>query len=374
MHSNEKGHEEGESVIVNLPQSGLDRSEGTAHLNATDIKRRKELANNVHLPVIKSVTLAGTYVLASMAYYFCISYSKLNYIYSVAPLVAMTEVVKMAICIALKYCIDGELIPQTILLSDTRGELWKRGLPYVIPAFLYAVYNNMTFINLDNFDLGTYQVFMQTRIWFTGIVFTVVLGQALSLRKWLALTLLAFGVTLKYFSPSTFEMGSWVGIVILQAFISSLAGVYNEYMFKKDPGFSIHMQNFFMYFYGIVFNILFGVVLVPNFGRELTVGISQTRIFVVIVLVGAVTGITASFILKFTNIIVKALASGVEVPLTAIMAAILLGERLCAQDVVAAVMVMLAIYMYYTKGFGDSRLINLNFRKRERLNVVSQEV
>ncbi|CCW67778.1 unnamed protein product [Phytomonas sp. Hart1] len=371
---NDRAHEESEVLIPNPAQPGLNFAPSLENHNCSQARPRKGQPNSMSLGIYLSITLAGVYVITSMIYYFTIRYSKLNYIYSGVSLVTMTEAVKMAISIALKYCVDGEFIPIRLLFSNDKVELWKRGLPYAVPAFLYAVYNNMTFNNLDNFDLATYQVFMQTRIWFTGIMFTLILGRALSLRKWMALIFLACGVALKYFSPTTIEMGSWVCIVIVQAFISSFSGVYNEYMFKSDPGFSIHMQNFFMYLYGILFNFIFGVLSVPDFYHEVLIGIGQTRIFILLVLIGATTGISASFILKFIDVIVKALASAVEVPLTAILAAVLLGESLYKQDILAAIIVMFAIYMYYTKGIGDSRLIHFTFRRHKRLNTGSQEM
>jgi hypothetical protein len=44
--------------------------------------------------------------------------------------------------------------------------------------------------------------------------------------------------------------------------IPSLASVYNEFALKKHMDTSVHEQNFFLYFYGAVFNLLgvFGVM------------------------------------------------------------------------------------------------------------------
>ena len=44
--------------------------------------------------------------------------------------------------------------------------------------------------------------------------------------------------------------------------IPSLASVYNEFALKKHMETSVHEQNFFLYFYGALFNLLgvFGVM------------------------------------------------------------------------------------------------------------------
>ncbi|KPA75127.1 putative nucleotide sugar transporter [Leptomonas pyrrhocoris] len=270
-----------------------------------------------------------------------------------------------------------------MLCSPHRRALWREGLPYAVPSFLYAVYNNLTFINLNVFDAGTYQVFMQMRILFTGVLFSILLHQALSLRKWGALILLMVGVASKYFSPHTLQVDSHILFVLFQAFLSSAAGVFNEYAFKKGRHLSIHQQNFFMYLYALFFNAAFGVMADPSIvtspfsaagGATTTTttavgpagGGPQTDsgpahigalLFLLIVFFGAATGLSAAFILKFINVIVKAFASAIEILLTAVAAAALLGEALTGQDVIAACIVMTAVWLYYTRGCGDQKLI-----------------
>ncbi len=48
--------------------------------------------------------------------------------------------------------------------------------------------------------------------------------------------------------------------------IPSLASVYNEFALKKHMETSVHEQNFFLYFYGALFNLLgvFGVMAFSN--------------------------------------------------------------------------------------------------------------
>ena len=46
-------------------------------------------------------------------------------------------------------------------------------LLYLVPAFLYCLYNNLSFINLSNYDPATYYLLLQLRVVITGVVFQV---------------------------------------------------------------------------------------------------------------------------------------------------------------------------------------------------------
>lgn len=336
-------------------------------------------ATDSTLPLPQSFGLAATYTLTSMIFFLLIRYSKNARLgYNNAFAVFCIEMTKLTVSVTLKYREDGEFLPATVLFGAHRRALWREGLPYAVPSFLYAVYNNLTFFNLNVFDAGTYQVFMQTRILFTGALFSVLLHQALTVRKWGALLLLAIGVASKYFSRSVLYVDSHIFFVLFQAFLSSMAGVYNEYAFKKERHLSIHQQNFFMYLYALFFNALFGVMADPSIltsffatatttttmdpaGNEAVRGGAPARIgvflFASIVFFGAATGLSAAFILKFINVIVKAFASAIEILLTAVAAALLLGEALTGQDVLAACIVMASVWVYYTRGCGDDKLV-----------------
>ena len=45
---------------------------------------------------------------------------------------------------------------------------------YMIPAFLYCLYNNLSFTNLANFDPTTYFMFLQIRLLLTGVIYQVI--------------------------------------------------------------------------------------------------------------------------------------------------------------------------------------------------------
>jgi hypothetical protein len=44
---------------------------------------------------------------------------------------------------------------------------------YFIPAAMYCMYNNLAFLNLNNYDPTTYFLLLQLRVVVTGVVFQV---------------------------------------------------------------------------------------------------------------------------------------------------------------------------------------------------------
>ena len=46
-------------------------------------------------------------------------------------------------------------------------------LLYMIPGGLYCLYNNLAFLNLQNFDPTTYYLLLQMRVLVTGVIYQV---------------------------------------------------------------------------------------------------------------------------------------------------------------------------------------------------------
>ena len=51
---------------------------------------------------------------------------------------------------------------------------------YVVPSFMYCLYNNLAFVNLANYDPTTYYLLLQFRVVVTGVIFQVIM-QAITL-------------------------------------------------------------------------------------------------------------------------------------------------------------------------------------------------
>lgn len=80
----------------------------------------------------------------------------------------------------------------TLLQDIFSGDSWKMA----IPATLYTLQNSLQFIAASHLDASTLQITYQLKILTTAIFSVVLLKRKISLRKWLALLLLAVGVTI----------------------------------------------------------------------------------------------------------------------------------------------------------------------------------
>lgn len=89
------------------------------------------------------------------------------------------DIARLWCCVVNKYCVINEYILIYSYRHSTKQllvEVVKHrnvlGL-YFIPAFLYCLYNNLSFVNLSLFDPTTYYLLLQFRVVVTGILFQV---------------------------------------------------------------------------------------------------------------------------------------------------------------------------------------------------------
>jgi len=337
--------------IEALKECDNDVEKGEASSPDTERKRRQNPPDTTLSP-FQSSALALIYMLGSITFYIFIRYSKKKeiqtgeHIYDSAAAVFFTELLKWIFCVVAMMYRENVFLPVSVLQSGS----WRIGMYYAVPSGIYALYNNLTYYNLTWFDPGTYQVFMQTRVLFTGVLYSYILSRTLTRRKWLALVLLTLGVVAKNYTPDL-QIDGRIAFMLFQASLSAFAGVYNEFLLKDNAQMDVNEQNFFMYSWALLFNLSWGYYSNPTYYTSGQVFRAMNNgLFTCIVINGAILGIVTSLILKFINVIVKAFASACEVLLTAVIAYFSLGDPLTGKDLVACVVVMYSIYVYYGTG------------------------
>ena len=109
------------------------------------------------------------------------------------------------------------------------------GIYFAVPAFLYMIYNWLSFVNLNLFDPASFKVLINMRILFSAVLFQLFFSRSLGWTKWVALVLLMIGCAVNQIEGDLNLTASIysIGFVALQAFTSSLAGVYSEVLLKK---------------------------------------------------------------------------------------------------------------------------------------------
>jgi len=283
-----------------------------------------------------------------------------KYQYDIVTVVLLTEVIKLITSVIL-YCRDQSL---SSLIEDTIRYKKVLGL-YFVPAFLYCLYNNLSFVNLAAFDPTTYYLLLQFRVVITAVLFQVIFKKKLSRKQWLSLLILTIGCMLKQVnftelvetketngSQTIKSTGIVLDInaafILIQATCSCLAGVYNEYLLK-EPGANVHIfiQNVFMYVDSIVCNALL-LLLQGNIEAFSIDNLSKVFHYKVIVVMlnNTAIGIITSFFLKNMNSILKTFASALELIFTAILCYLLFNIPIYMNTVISIGTVLFAIFLY----------------------------
>ncbi|XP_014486767.1 PREDICTED: CMP-sialic acid transporter 2 [Dinoponera quadriceps] len=275
-----------------------------------------------------------------------------RYEYNIVAVVLLTEVLKLVISIIL-YCKDNSMF--TLLKEIMTNK--KVLLLYMIPSLLYCLYNNLAFVSLARFDPTTYYVLLQLRVVFTGIVFQVIFNKKLSAIQWFSLVFLTVGCMVKHFDISVlnteFHVDSSLLLILIQIICSCLAGVYNEYLLKRQgANINIFVQNVFMYVDSIFCNIVAIVALsifkncFNNIFSNVDISAFVQPAVVLIMLNNAFVGIITSFFLKNLNSILKTFASAMELMFTALLCWLLFNIPINTNTVISILMVSFAVVLY----------------------------
>ncbi|XP_047132565.2 UDP-galactose transporter senju isoform X1 [Hydra vulgaris] len=275
-----------------------------------------------------------------------------NYPYNPTTLVLLSEF--------LKFFVSCGLHIKDVGVQSLFRDIVKHSnvlLLYMIPAFLYCLYNNLAFTNLRSYDPTTYFLLLQFRVVITGVIFQFLFNKKLSRTQWFSLILLTVGCIIKHLHLSketglpkiSFTLNMSLLMILLQIFCSCFAGVYNEYLLKdKGDSAPFMLQNVFMYTDSVICNVLllsysgeiYNVFLKKNIDSVLH------PIVLTVVLNNGAIGIVTAMFLKSLNSILKTFASALELMFTAILSWIIFGIPVNFMTIVAIGIVSFATLLY----------------------------
>uniref|UniRef100_A0A5B6YN47 CMP-sialic acid transporter 1 n=1 Tax=Davidia involucrata TaxID=16924 RepID=A0A5B6YN47_DAVIN len=236
---------------------------------------------------------------------------------------------------------------------------WKSVRLYPIPSIIYLIHNNVQFATLTYVDTSTYQIMGNLKIVTTGILFRLFLRRKLSNLQWMAIVLLAVGTTTSQVKgcreascDSLFSspiQGYILGI--LSACLSALAGVYTEFLMKKNND-SLYWQNVQLYTFGAIFNM--ARLLLDDFRGEFEKGPWWQRIFngysittwLVVFNLGS-TGLLVSWLMKYADNIVKVYSTSMAMLLTMVISVFLFNFRPTLQLFLGIIICMMSLHMYF---------------------------
>ncbi|XP_042469075.1 CMP-sialic acid transporter 1-like isoform X1 [Zingiber officinale] len=236
---------------------------------------------------------------------------------------------------------------------------WKSVWSFPIPSIIYLVHNNIQFATLTYVDPSTYQIMGNLKIVTTGLLFRFFLKRRLTTLQWLAIILLAIGTTTSQVKGcGEASCGSLFSapiqgymLALLSAWLSALAGVYTEYLMKKNND-SLYWQNVQLYIFGSIFNmarLLLDDVRVGfengPWWRRLLSGYTITTWLVVLNL--GSSGLIVSWLLKYADNIVKVYSTSMAMLLTMVLSVFLFSFKPTMQLFLGIIICMISLHMYF---------------------------
>ncbi|KAM7472274.1 hypothetical protein LguiA_010457 [Lonicera macranthoides] len=282
-----------------------------------------------------------------------LSQSNGGYKYDYATVPFLAEVFKLLVSTVLLWR-ELQRLPSPRMTTE-----WKSIRLYPIPSIIYLIHNNVQFATLTYVDTSTYQIMGNLKIVTTAILFRLFLRRKLSNLQWMAIVLLAVGTTTSQVKgcgevscDSLFSspiQGYMLGI--LSACLSALAGVYTEFLMKKNND-SLYWQNVQLYTFGSIFNM--ARLLVDDFRGEFERGPWWQRLFygysittwLVVLNLGS-TGLLVSWLMKYADNIVKVYSTSMAMLLTMVLSVFLFNFKPTVQLFLGIIICMMSLHMYF---------------------------
>ncbi|XP_068659930.1 CMP-sialic acid transporter 1-like [Aristolochia californica] len=309
-----------------------------------------------------------------------LSQSNGRYVYDYATVPFLAEVLKLVVS---SFLLWRECRASSSPRITTE---WKSVRLFPIPSIIYLIHNNVQFATLTYVDTSTYQIMGNLKIVTTGILFRLFLRRKLSNLQWMAVILLAVGTTTSqvkgcgvYSSCDSLLSAPIQGYMlgILSACLSALAGVYTEFLMKKNDD-SLYWQNVQLYTFGAIFNM--ARLLMDDFKNGFENGPWWQRLFngysvstwMVVLNLGS-TGLLVSWLMKYADNIVKVYSTSMAMLLTMVLSVYLFEFKPTLQLFLGIIICMMSLHMYFAPA---SMLVDLPVMSKaapETLNEVAVE-
>lgn len=230
--------------------------------------------------------------------------------------------------------------------------------PYVVPAVLYALNNNLVVLMQAYMDPSSYQVLSNLKIASTALLYSLCLGKRLRPAQWLGLGLLmGAGMCHTYSSldlgdPESPEsdggprlrVTAW-GLVLVMVYccVSGLAAVYTERVLKSQK-LPLSLQNLYLYVFGVLVNGLSSLSLVE---REKSFLEGYSWVVWAIIAGQAANGLLMSVVLKHGSGITRLFVISCSMLVNGLLSWAILGLQLTPFFLLPVSMIGLAAYLYY---------------------------
>jgi len=293
-------------------------------------------------------------------------------LFVINDLILVTEAGKFILALVLEYRSTNGNLAKSI--KENIIDAPVDALKILIPSMLYLLQNSLLYTALSNLSAPIFQVTYQSKLLTTAVVSVVMLQRTYSLKQWICLVILGFGVAIVVLGEKKNDEGEaketeeggvvaqslTVGLlaVTVACFSSALAGVYFEKVLKKPVMISsengvektknpvsLWMRNIQMAFFSIVIAIVNG-----NFANEANNSKGFLHGFTpsvwTVVLLQAGGGLLVAAVIKYADNVLKGLATGVSVVASTACSMVLFDTPLTGQFAVGAVFILSSVYAF----------------------------
>ncbi|RFU72045.1 udp-galactose transporter [Trichoderma arundinaceum] len=323
--------------------------------------------------------------------------------------VFLHELIKLAVSLTLTLYEASKTLapstPATVLFEQIynamfAGDGWK----LIVPGVFYTLQNILQYVAIENLDAVQFQVLYQLKILTTALFSVYMLNRPLGLKRWLALVILTFGVSIVslpgvtpliagnlpgsadslvfYQRPrddidhgiyddipvhltrrsATYEgidedlhfvqppMNYSIGVsaVLVAAAVSGLTGVYFEKLLKESTSqASVWMRNLQLSFYSMIAALLGGVMWQDGAGiREHGFFEGYNAIVWATIGLQAAGGLLASLVIRDADNIIKNFATSISIILSFLISVWAFEFQVTPMFLLGTTLVLLATYMY----------------------------
>ena len=228
---------------------------------------------------------------------------------------------------------------------------WRELGKYFLLGGVYTMQNNFLFYTLKQVNPATFQVLINVKIPLTALLMHIFLKKAFNFQQQAALLLLVLGAILSQVSGNTdstkFVDISVTGGILISCMvcISSVAGVFNEYLLKSSSGGSIHWQNVQLYTFGCVFSFIKMALDVGPAWKSLLFSGFNTFTWLSIANMASL-GLATSAVLKYADNMLRSFASVGSVILATILVWWLIESRMTLHFISGAFLSSVSLLLY----------------------------
>ena len=286
--------------------------------------------------------------------------------------VILGECIKVLVCLIIVFRQEKCSISRfgNVLYRDVYSSP-KEMLTMAVPAILYTIQNNLVFLAVHHLEAATFQVSYQLKILTTALFSIWMLNKRIGYLQWVALTLLAIGVGMAQIPPSSVQVGTTMSrgkplqtapglagqghhiqstgtglmAVLLASFSSGFSGVYFEKALKGSNT-SIWVRNIQLGLFGILFGIF--PIVFDDWQAVVRDGFfyGYTPVVWIMVLVGALGGLTVAIVIKYADNILKGFATSLSIVLSALVSMWLFQFQGHPVFWIGTILVILAVITY----------------------------